>query len=217
MACRGTGERAGLGAMMFDKSHRRRGMTSLDWAAVLVVCGGVLVAVRWWQWPTYVEMAALGERLAQRERVHDELVQVQATIDRIRSGTEALETKLVAYQAGVFASAGGGTHLQTISNMQESCGVYVEQIKPEPVRHDGRFDVAPYTIVARGQFPDLLHLVHELESRVQNSELVDVTIRATQGDNDTTLTLTIDFYSDPHPSNPSGVIEGESRQGGSTY
>jgi len=182
---------------------------------VFVVALGLLIGAVLWNVhrPTYVALAGVGARLAEQERSRRALEDTSQAIERARRETEETETRLAAFEQRVFNATDSGSYLETISGLQDRCGVAVEQIDPgAPVVREG-YEVRPVKIVAGGPFHGVLHFVHQLKAELWSAEVGALRIETKPKSRTCRLTLQVEFHVLTEGAEARGEVGGDGASG----
>jgi len=154
----------------------------------------VSVTVSMIHYPNLLRLESLTAQRQEQELTSQELASLNAAIARARRNTDLFEHRLAGYEDRIFKSTDPGLYLETISSLQERCGISVGQIDPHPPQRDGPYEVRPVRIVADGPFPQILHFVHQLKAELWSGELRDLRIEAQPNSPTCRLTLNVQFH-----------------------
>lgn len=178
-------------------------LTAADGAFILAL--GLLAATALWSvhYPAYAEINALRDRLADQRRTRQRLDALNLSIERTRSTTERLETRLASYADRILFAPDRSEFFKTLSDLQERCGVTVEQIVPAHAQRAGRFEAKPVEIMLRGRFPATLCFLHRLKGEMWSADLKELRIETKPAAQTCLTAVQVQFYVEPESDSAS--------------
>ncbi len=178
------------------KMNRLRRLTRADTAFGFTVL--TLAGVVFWQVHTPVlgELRELGARLVAKRQLQSRLAELDARIANAQSLTEQNETRLVRFHDRFLAAAANGSHLETLSGLQDRCKVAVEQVQPGAAQFRDPYEIRPLRIVSRGSYGNLLRFIYELRNAIRSAEFESLEFSTDPNDATCLLTMQIKVHTE---------------------